>query len=71
MRHLQNFAAREWLELLPLQHALKQLRNDVWLAAYERRQPGELQAFLQRVRTLEHRNVLISVAFEQPWVLGW
>lgn len=71
MRNLQNFATREWLELLPLQHALKQLRNDVWLAAYERRQPGQLQAFLQRVRAFETRNVLISVAFEQPWVLGW
>jgi hypothetical protein len=71
MRNLHNFAAREWLQLLPLQHALKQLRNDVWLAAYERRQPEELQAFLQQARAFEGRNVLISVAFEQPWVLGW
>lgn len=71
MRPLKNFSASEWLQLLPLQHALKQARNDAWVAAYERRSADGLQAFLEQTKALKDRNVLISVAFEQPWALAW
>ncbi|WP_428423169.1 hypothetical protein [Methylibium sp.] len=71
MRALGNFTVREWLRLLPLQHALKQLRNDVWLAAYQRRRPKDFDAFTARNAGLRDRNVVLVIAFEQPWVLGW
>lgn len=71
MRSLKNFGASEWLQLLPLQHALKQVRNDAWMAAYGRRRVDGLQDFLHETRACEGRNVLISVAFEQPWALSW
>lgn len=71
MRSLKNFSASEWLQLLPLQHALKQVRNDAWVAAYERRGVAGLQSFLDQTKAYKGRNVLISVAFEQPWALSW
>jgi hypothetical protein len=71
MRSLRNFSAREWLQLLPLQHALKQIRNDAWLAAYQRRKPRELRSFLAQTRKLAGQDVLLVIAFEQPWALGW
>jgi hypothetical protein len=71
MRSLTHFTPHEWLQLLPLQHALKQARNDVVLAAYLRRRPKELDAFLTRNAALANRNLALVIAFEQPWALGW
>ena len=36
MRDLTEFRLSEWLRLVPLRHALKQIRNDAWLAGYTR-----------------------------------
>ena len=71
MRHLNEFSAREWLELLPLQHAAKQIRNDVWLSLYKSRHPQALDEFLAQTRHLAGKNIAVVIAFEQPWVLNW
>lgn len=71
MRHLNEFSAREWLELLPLQHAAKQIRNDVWLSLYKNRHPQALGDFLAQTRHLAGKNIAVVIAFEQPWVLNW
>ena len=71
MRHLNEFSAREWLELLPLQHAAKQIRNDVWLSLYKSRHPQALDEFLAQTRHLAGKNIAAVIAFEQPWVLNW
>lgn len=71
MRDLRNFTAKEWLQLLPLQHALKQLRNDVFLAIYKKMRPKALQSFLTETQKLKGKNIALIIAFEQPWALDW
>lgn len=71
MRHLAEFSALEWLQLLPLQHALKQVRNDTWLALYKTKRPPELPRFLTQYKNLAGKNVALVIAFEQPWALNW
>jgi hypothetical protein len=71
MRNLKNFTAKEWLQLLPLQHALKQARNDILLAIYKKIRPKALQSFLAETRHLKGKNVALIIAFEQPWALDW
>lgn len=71
MRNLKNFTANEWLHLLPLQHALKQARNDVWLTIYKKMRPKSLHSFLDETQQLKGRNIALVIAFEQPWALDW
>jgi hypothetical protein len=71
MRYLTEFSAIEWLELLPIQHALKQVRNDVWLAVYKNTRANRLGQFLAENQDLENRNIALVIAFEQPWALNW
>jgi hypothetical protein len=71
LRTLTNYSGSEWLQALPLKHALKQARNDVWLAAYLRRRAPLLDDFLRRNAVQKGRDVAMVIAFEQPWALGW
>ena len=71
MRSLNEFSALEWLQLLPVQHALKQLRNDAWLAIYKNIRPDTLSRFLAEHKDLENKNIALVIAFEQPWALNW
>jgi hypothetical protein len=71
MRNLSDFSAIEWLTMLPLQHALKQVRNDAWLAVYKTIRPKRLTSFLKEARQLADKNIALVIAFEQPWALDW
>src|SRR5882672_3904400 len=71
MRDLKDFSAADWLQLQPLQDGFKQLRNDIVQRVYVQRRPEALEKFLQDVAHLKGRNILLVVAFEQPWVLDW
>jgi hypothetical protein len=71
MRHLSEFAVKEWLRLIPIQHALKQARNDAWLALYKTIRPKQLSAFLEENKHLVNKNIALVIAFEQPWALDW
>lgn len=71
MRRLNEFSALEWLELLPLQHVAKQLRNDAWLDLYYRKRPPQLDRFLDDRKSLAGKNIALVMAFEQPWALNW
>ena len=71
MRKLTEFSALEWSKLLPVQHALKQIRNDVWLALYKSRRADKLKQFLEKNKHLENKNIALVIAFEQPWALNW
>jgi hypothetical protein len=71
MRYLTEFSVLEWLTLLPLQHALKQARNDAWLAIYKKNRPVELDRFLANHIHLADKNIALVIAFEQPWALNW
>ena len=61
----------EWLKLVPIQHALKQVRNDAWLAIYKNTRPRELSRFLAEHKHLAGKNIALVIAFEQPWALNW
>jgi len=71
MRELGNFTATEWLQLLPLRHALKQARNDIFLAIYKKIRPKALRSFLAETQQLKGKNIALIIAFEQPWALDW
>ena len=71
MRYLTEFSATEWLKLLPVQHALKQVRNDAWLAVYKNSRANKLGEFLEEHKDLANKNIALVIAFEQPWALNW
>jgi hypothetical protein len=71
MKKLKEFSLKEWLRLLPLTHAFKQLRNDAQLALYLRKPAQGEQEFIDGMHDLAGKNVLIVVAFEQPLALHW
>lgn len=71
MRNLNEFVFSDWLQLLPLQQALKQARNDALLSLYKSNRPKELDEFLARNKNLTGKNIAIVIAFEQPWALNW
>jgi hypothetical protein len=71
MRNITEFSALEWLTLLPAQHALKQARNDAWLAVYKRSRTPDLDRFLKNHGDLTDKNIALVIAFEQPWALNW
>ena len=71
MRNLNEFSISEWLTLLPLQQALKQVRNDALLSHYKKDRPKELDDFLVKNKHLADKNIAVVIAFEQPWALNW
>lgn len=71
MRNLNEFSVSEWLTLLPLQQALKQVSNDALLSHYKNDRPKELDGFLAKNKNLTGKNIAIVIAFEQPWALNW
>lgn len=71
MRRLSEFSLREWLQLLPVQHAMKQVRNDAWIGVYRRKQAPQLGRFLKETAQLSGKNIALVIAFEQPWYLDW
>jgi hypothetical protein len=71
MRYLTEFSATDWLKLLPIRHALKQIRNDAWLAIYKNNRPNKLSQFLAEYKDLENKNIALVIAFEQPWTVNW
>ncbi|MEO8004761.1 MAG: hypothetical protein ABI771_07635 [Betaproteobacteria bacterium] len=71
MRRLTEFTPREWLQLLPVQHAMKQVRNDAWMAIYRRKRAPQLGRFLEETAQLSGKSIALVIAFEQPWYLDW
>ena len=71
VRALHQFSWLEWAKLKPLADSLKQVRNDLWMQTYRGRAPRELESFIEQVRHLAGRAVLVVIAFEQPWALDW
>jgi len=71
MRELKEFSAKEWLQLLPVQTAFKQARNDLWLALYNSFTPPRLDLFLGETEKFRNQNIALVIAFEQPWALDW
>ena len=71
MRSLSEFSLTEWLKFVPIQHALKQVRNDALLAVYKTIRPKLLSQFLKDNQQLANQNIALVIAFEQPWALNW
>lgn len=72
MKPLRAFELKEWLCLAPLAAVYKQVRNDIWQATYMRCSSPDLSTVLSHARRDgAGRALLVVIAFEQPWVLGW
>ena len=71
MLRIQNFSLIDWLKFKPFNFAFKQIRNDIWLKSYIQHKPEELEKFLQKTLALKNANLVVIVAFEQPWALNW
>jgi len=66
-----SFKFIDWFTFKPLVFLFKQIRNDVWLKLYVHRQPRALQEFLEKTEYFKNANLMVVVAFEQPWALNW
>jgi len=71
LQHFSEFPKREWLKLLPLWHAFKEVRNDALLAVCLKRLPENLPAFLRDNARCEGKNIVLVIAFGQPRVLDF
>ncbi|HWC61354.1 MAG TPA: hypothetical protein VHC44_16795 [Verrucomicrobiae bacterium] len=71
MQHFSDFSKLDWLTLLPLRYAFKEVRNDALLAAYLKRQPENLPDFLRDNSRFEGKNIVLTIAFGQPRVLDF
>jgi hypothetical protein len=71
MRNLTEFSWKEQITLLPVRHAMKQIRNDAWMAFYRRRHSPGLPRFIAEARSLAGKNIALVIAFEQPGYLNW
>lgn len=71
MRRLHQFSAGEWVRLVPLVQAFRQVRNHLLLRYYRHVRPPQLADFLTRHGHLQGRRVAIVIAFRQPWALDW
>ena len=71
MRYFSEFSVTEWLKLMPILHALRQIRNDAWIAIYKCIRPDNLVRFLAEQKDLADKNIALVIAFEQPWALNW
>ena len=71
MRDLKLFSFFEWLQLIPLKMLWKQIRNDLWLRVYLKKNSRQEEKFKSRYAYLKGSPVLLIVAFEQPKVLSW
>ena len=71
MRDLGKFATKEWLTLKPIGFSLRLLRNKIWLSLYKKARTEHLPLFLDKVRSLEGKNIALVIAFEHPWALDW
>jgi hypothetical protein len=71
LRHFLEFSKSDWLKLLPVRFAFKQVRNDLVLGAYLKRLPGSLPGFLHENAKLQDKNIVLIIAFEQPRVLNF
>src|SRR5579862_4521498 len=70
MRPLKGFSAKDWLQLQPLIHRGKQLRNDLLLNSFLKARPSRLEKFLQDNAGLKGKTVVQIIAFEEPEVLS-
>lgn len=71
MRNLKDFSAKDWIQLQPLIHGGKQLRNDFVQSVFLKARPKALETFLRDHEHLKGKNILQMVAFEQPEVLDF
>jgi hypothetical protein len=71
LKDFSEFSAGEWLKFLPLRHAFKQLRNDAVLGLYLKRLPETLLTFFRDNAHLQDKNIILTIAFEQPRVLDF
>jgi hypothetical protein len=71
LQHFLDFSKSDWLKLLPLRHAFKQVRNDLVQRAYLKQLPQALPEFLRENSPLQDKNIALIIAFEQPRVLDF
>jgi len=68
---LNEYSLIQWIKLDPLSIAFKEFRNDILLKVYLKQKPPLLFQYLKSIRNLSGSNLVIIVAFEQPWILNW
>ena len=71
MRKIHQFGAAEWLRLVPVVQALRQVRNDLLLARYLKARTPQLPGFVDAQRDVRRQRIALVIAFEQPWALRW
>ena len=68
---LKEYSLIQWVKLEPISICFKEFRNDLLLKHYLKKIPFSLGEYLISIQNLSGSNVVIIIAFEQPWVLNW
>jgi hypothetical protein len=71
MRSLRDYSIGEWFKLEPVSDTYKQIRNDLMLQSYLRKDAVGQAEFLAACQSLRGQDIAVVVAFEQPWALEW
>ena len=69
MRELRDYSASEWLQILPVVHAVKLVRNTAADRFYRSRPSPYLDQFLSEHAHLRGQTIAVTVAFNTPWTL--
>jgi len=57
--------------LEPIKYLIKYIRNYLVTILYTTKKGNNLDIFLEKCKHLSGRNILLVIAFEQPWVIEW
>ena len=71
MRKYSSYSFTSWIKLEPIKYLIKYIRNYLVTILYTTKKGNNLDIFLEKCKHLSGRNILLVIAFEQPWVIEW
>ena len=71
MRKLSSYQFISWVKLEPIKYLIKYIRNYFVTTLYVAKKGKNLDSFLKKCKHLSGKNIILIIAFEQPWVIEW
>jgi|LWDU01.1.fsa_nt_gi hypothetical protein len=71
MRSFSSYSFSNWLKLQPIKYLIKYTRNRIVSNLYVAKKSQNTEHFLNECKDLKDKNILLVIAFEQPWVIEW
>ncbi len=71
MRALISYSYYDWFALYPIKSFFKYIRNRIVSNLYVLKKSKNTSNFLKKCKHLNDQNIILVIAFEQPWVIEW